>query len=109
MIFPTHSLWKNVFLSPSLSANLDSVGKLVDDDCHVSFSKSGCVVQDRVSGKMIAKGPKCGRLFPLHLSNLRNKPGFAFLCVHSQNNWKLWHNRLGHPNPKLCYLCLGLV
>ena len=46
---------KNVFLSP-LSANLVSVDQLVDDDCHVSFSKSGCVVQDQVSGKVIANG-----------------------------------------------------
>ena len=83
---------KNVVLSPS-SANLVSVGRLVDDYCHVSFFKYGCIVQDQVSGKVIAKGPKCGRLFPFHLSNLRNKPKFSFLCVPSQSNWKLWHNR----------------
>nr|GMC90875.1 Retrovirus-related Pol polyprotein from transposon TNT 1-94 [Ipomoea batatas] len=55
----------NVFVSPKLSTNLISVGQLVDSNCTVQFSKSGCFVQDQVSGKMIAKGPKVGRLFPL--------------------------------------------
>ena len=35
---------KHVFLSPSLTTNLISVGQLVDDDCNVHFSRSGCVV-----------------------------------------------------------------
>nr|GMC82763.1 Retrovirus-related Pol polyprotein from transposon TNT 1-94 [Ipomoea batatas] len=58
----------NVFVSPKLSTNLISVGQLVDNNCTVQFSKSGCFVQDQVSRKMIAKGPKVGRLFPLFLS-----------------------------------------
>ena len=54
-------------------------------------------------GKVIAKGPKWGRIFPLQINTIRNKPTCsesAFLSVSSQNNWRLWHNRLGHPNPK---------
>nr|GMD15921.1 Retrovirus-related Pol polyprotein from transposon TNT 1-94 [Ipomoea batatas] len=58
----------NVFVSPKLSTNLISVGQLVDNNCTVQFSKSGCFVQDQVSGKMIAKGPKVGRPFSLFLS-----------------------------------------
>ena len=57
----------NVFVSPNLSTNLISVGQLFDNNCNVHFSRSGCVVQDQVSGQMIAKGPKVGRLFPLHV------------------------------------------
>ena len=34
----------HVFLSPQLSTNLLSVGQLVDQNCPVSFSRSGCVV-----------------------------------------------------------------
>ena len=45
----------HVFLSPQLSTNLLSVGQLVDNHCSVSFSRSGCVVQDQASGKEIAK------------------------------------------------------
>lgn len=54
-----------------------------------------------MSEKVIAKGPKCRRPFPLHLSShLQNKPKFALFFVSSQNNWKPWRNRLGHPNSK---------
>ena len=64
----SHSLPLNdVFCSPSLSTNLISVGQLVDGNCNVSFSSSGCVVQDQETRRVIAKGPKCGRLFPLHM------------------------------------------
>lgn len=98
----SHSLTsQNIFISPSLSANLLSIGQLVNDVCTISFSSSGCVVQDQVSGMVIAKGPKCKRMFPLQLSlQMQNKPEFAIFCSSSQNNWKLGHIRLGHPNVK---------
>ena len=34
----------DVFVSPDLSTNLISVGQLVDNNCNVNFSRSGCVV-----------------------------------------------------------------
>ena len=58
----------NVYVSPDLTSNLISVGQLVDNDCRVEFSKSGCLVKDQHLGKMIAKGPKVERLFPLYSS-----------------------------------------
>lgn len=54
-----------VFVSPKLSTNLIFVGQLVDNNCIVQFSNSGCRVHHQVSGKMIVKWPKVGRLFPL--------------------------------------------
>ena len=36
----------DVFVSPDLSTNLIFVGQLVDNNCNVHFSRSGCVVQD---------------------------------------------------------------
>ena len=36
--------FQNVFVSPGLSANLISVGQLVDNNCNVSFSHGGCLV-----------------------------------------------------------------
>ncbi|KAI9198168.1 hypothetical protein LWI28_011280 [Acer negundo] len=51
----------NVFHAPDLTSNLIYVGQLVDENCNVSFSKYGCVVQDQDSGKVIGKGSKCGR------------------------------------------------
>lgn len=59
------SSFTNVFVSPDLSANLISVGQLVEDNCSIHFDRSGCRVQDQASGQEIAKGPKVGRLFPL--------------------------------------------
>lgn len=58
----------NVFVSPSLCSNLLYVGQLVDNNYNVKFCCFGCIVQDQVSGKMIAKGPKVGRPFPLYVS-----------------------------------------
>lgn len=58
----------DVFVSPGLTTNLVYVGQLVENDCKLEFSKSGCVVQDQQSGRMIARGPKVGRLFPLQFS-----------------------------------------
>lgn len=54
------SSFTDVFVSPALSINLIYVGQLVDNNCNVHFSRSGCVVQDPVSRKMIAKGSKVG-------------------------------------------------
>ena len=34
----------NVFVSPDLSTNLIFFGQLVDNNCNVNFSRSGCVV-----------------------------------------------------------------
>ena len=53
------SKFTDVFLTPQLSTNLISIGQLVDDNC-VNFFGNGCVVQDQVTGKPIAKGPKVG-------------------------------------------------
>ena len=36
----------DVFASPNLSTNIIFVGQLVDNNCNVHFSRSGCVVQD---------------------------------------------------------------
>ncbi|CAL2235970.1 unnamed protein product [Prunus armeniaca] len=86
----------DVFVSPGLTTNLVFVGQLVDNNCKVEFSKSGCVVQDQQSRRMIAKGPKVGRLFPLQF------PLSSFLtfvsCNSAHVDYRVWHKRLGHPN-----------
>jgi transposase InsO family protein len=88
----------NVFVSPGLTSNLISVGQLVDNNCKVQFTKSGCLVQDQHSGMTIAKGPKVGRLFPL---NLQLSPSLSLpsvLCNSAIVDYQVWHKRLGHPN-----------
>ncbi|KAJ0014558.1 hypothetical protein Pint_19762 [Pistacia integerrima] len=59
---------RDVFVSPQLSTSLISVEQLVDNNCDVYFSRDGCLVQDQVLGKILAKGPTVGRLFPMHFS-----------------------------------------
>ena len=91
----------DVFVSPDLSTNLIFVGQLVDNNCNVHFSRSGCVVQDQVSRQMIAKGPKVGRLFPLHVSPSTFIPSFpllSFACNVVGSGNKMWHRLLGRPN-----------
>ena len=85
-------------MSPGLTSNLISIGQLVDNDCRVEFLKFGCLVQDQHTGKMIAKGPKVGRLFPLHFS-LSQCLSLPFVSCNSANvDYQTWHKRLGHPN-----------
>ncbi|KAK9138491.1 hypothetical protein Sjap_009085 [Stephania japonica] len=58
--------FRHVFVSPGLSTSLISVGQMVDNNCDVHVSRNGCLVQDQVSGKVIAKGPKVGKPFCLN-------------------------------------------
>ena len=47
------------------------------------------------------KGPKVGRLFPLHVSPSTFSPSFpllSFECNVVGSGNKMWHKRLGHPN-----------
>ena len=93
-----------VFVSPKLSTNLISIGQLVDNNCTVQFSNSGCIVQDQVSGKMIAKGPKVGHLFPLLLSSSPMPNYVAYNAIQSDN--QVWHRRLGRPNSHILRVLL---
>ena len=52
-------------------------------------------------GKMIAKGPKVGRLFPLHVFPSTIIPSFrllSFACNVVGSGHKMWHRCLSHPN-----------
>ena len=88
-------------MSPDLFTNLIFVGQLVYNNCDVHFSYFGCVVQDQVLGKMIAKGHKMDQIFPLYISSSTIIPSFSLLSfarnvVGSSN--KMLHRCLGHPN-----------
>ena len=73
----------NVYFVPKLSANLLFVGQLIDDGYSVNFSSSGCVMQARQIGKVIAMGSKYSRLFLLDM-------GHHSLFASSSNFNKLW-------------------
>ena len=81
----------------------DSIGQLVDNDCRVKFSKSGCLVQDQHSRKMITKGPKVGLLFSLY-SSLSSCSFLPFISCNSATvNFQLLHKHLGHPNSNVLH------
>jgi len=93
----------NVFVSPGLTSNLLSVGQLVENDCQVQFSQSGCLVQDQQSGKIIAKGPKLGRLFPIQFSLPQSLSLPLVSCNSAIVDYQMWHKRLGHPNANVLH------
>ena len=91
-----HSLTlSNAFFVPKLSANLLSVGQLVDQGCFITFSSSGCTIQDQQTGKVIGTRHKQGRLF---LLDNRPRSLLASSFPKTNNAWALWHQRLGHLN-----------
>jgi transposase InsO family protein len=85
----------HVFISLELFANLISIGQMVDNNWDVHLSRNGCLVQDQVSGKVIARGPKVGRLFLLQFTIPR---ALSLASVIVDNKIADWHKRLGHPN-----------
>ena len=64
-------------------------------NCNVHFSRDDCLVWDQVSGKILTKGPKVGKLFPLHFL-IASCLSLACVIVNTQN--EVWHKCLGHPN-----------
>lgn len=87
--------FRHVFVFPGLSTSLISIGQLVDNNYKVHFSRGGCLVQDQVSGKVIAKEPKVERLFPLQFIVPRT---LSLASITIKNKAEVWHKRLGHPN-----------
>jgi hypothetical protein len=78
----SNTFFKDVYVSPGLSNNLLSVGQLVEENYDVHFSRDGCLLQDQVSGTILTKGPKVGRLFPLHFSIPRS---LSLACITVNN------------------------
>ncbi|CAN0876377.1 Retrovirus-related Pol polyprotein from transposon TNT 1-94 [Linum grandiflorum] len=99
---------------PNLVPNLVSVGQLTDHGCVVSFSPTGCSIQDQTSKCQIGSGSKVGRNFVLtscgadaggsssssNIQNIENDVSFGVSnnVSPSVRKWSLWHARLGHPH-----------
>lgn len=66
-------------------------------------------MQDQQSGKIIAKGPKVGRLFPIQFS----LPPSLSLPLVSRNSvivdYQVWHKHLGHPNADVLHDLLKYI
>nr|KYP40130.1 Retrovirus-related Pol polyprotein from transposon TNT 1-94 [Cajanus cajan] len=93
----------NVFVAPGLTSNLISIGQLVNNDCRVQFSQSGCLVLDQHSGMIIAKGLQVRRLFPIHFSLSPSLSLPLVSCNFVIVDYQVWHRRLGHPNSNVLH------
>ncbi|TXG67369.1 hypothetical protein EZV62_008644 [Acer yangbiense] len=88
----------SAFSALGLQGNDTTLSKswLIDSAASNHMTRSSdTLCNDQVSGKILAKGPKVGRLFPLHFS-IPSCLSLACMTVNSQN--EVWHKRLGHPN-----------
>ncbi|KAK3043428.1 hypothetical protein RJ639_002007 [Escallonia herrerae] len=95
--------FSNVFLVHKLATNLIFVGQLVDDDNIVSFSRDGCMIQDRRTGKMKGKGSRIGRLFAL----VFEKPGsYSSFFVPSDSDFSFSNYSRFHVFRYVCFVHL---
>uniref|UniRef100_A0A151UDP3 Retrovirus-related Pol polyprotein from transposon TNT 1-94 n=1 Tax=Cajanus cajan TaxID=3821 RepID=A0A151UDP3_CAJCA len=84
----------DAYLIPKLNFNLVSVGQLCDLGYILTFSSTGCSVQDPRTGKIIGNGRKIGRMFELTTLHV---PSSNNLCATSTpSSIHLWHQGLGH-------------
>ena len=92
---------QNVLHVPYMKHNLLSAYQfLKDNNCSLTLDPYGSTVKDRISGKMLLRGPVKDGFYPLHgSSNSSLSPPSALLSVKAPV--KVWHRRLGHPSLSL--------
>lgn len=90
------SLWEMLVI-PGHASNLLYVGKLVGNIRNVSFSRTSCLVQKNVSGRVTVKRPKVETLSPLQFitSNL------SLACNNVLNYYENRHRKFGHQNSNI--------
>jgi len=101
---PSHSFQlRNVLHVPDLTHNLLSVNKfLLDNWCSMHLYPFHFHVKDISSGKMLFKGPVHNGFYPFqsHSSGyVSHQPHACAASVHASKD--IWHQRLGHPSPKI--------
>ncbi|OMP07539.1 hypothetical protein COLO4_07246 [Corchorus olitorius] len=91
----------NVLVVPEIKKNLLSIGQLTDDYPYTcEFSSAGVVIKDRETGKMIANGSKQDGVYAL---GTKGKATFFSTRFKTASD-EVWHQRLGHPQPKVVEL-----
>ena len=81
---------------PHLSINLISVSQLTSSRFLVSFSSTGCSVQDPCTGRQIGTGLKSGGLYYLRSLHLPSFSISLVALVSSASPFALCHYRFGH-------------
>ncbi|GJS49861.1 retrovirus-related pol polyprotein from transposon TNT 1-94 [Tanacetum coccineum] len=86
----------NVELVDNLGFNLLSVGQICDNKCRVTFSEHDSEITK--DGKVIGRGIRKKGLYVIKLGN---KPKDKICLATIDENFTLWHRRLGHANMRL--------
>ncbi|GJR00519.1 retrovirus-related pol polyprotein from transposon TNT 1-94 [Tanacetum coccineum] len=89
----------NVEHVDNLGFNLLSIGQICDNKCRVTFSKHDSEITK--DGKVIGRGI---RKKGLYVMKLGNKPKDQICLATIDENFTLWHRRLGHANMRLIQL-----
>nr|GEX45235.1 copia protein [Tanacetum cinerariifolium] len=86
----------NVIFGSNLRGNIIGKGQICDNKCRVTFSEHDSEITKE--GKVIGKGirKKC-----LYVMKLGNKPNDQICLATIDENFTLWHRRLGHVNMRL--------
>ncbi|XP_026395788.1 uncharacterized protein LOC113290396 [Papaver somniferum] len=96
VILPGGLKLDNVLYVPQITCNLISVAQMIDElACIVQCTNSLCLIQDRLTRKVIGVGERHGRLY-IYLG----VPPVKVLVV-SGNSYELCHQRMGHPSEKV--------
>nr|GEW90662.1 retrovirus-related Pol polyprotein from transposon TNT 1-94 [Tanacetum cinerariifolium] len=90
---------ENVEHVDNLGFNLLSIGKICDNKCRVTFSEYDSEITK--DGKVIGRGI---RKKGLYVMKLGNKPRDQICLATIEENFTLWHRRLGHTNMRLIQL-----
>ncbi|GJW99540.1 retrovirus-related pol polyprotein from transposon TNT 1-94 [Tanacetum coccineum] len=80
----------------NLRFNLLSIGKICDNKCRITFSEHDSEITK--DGKVIGRGIKKKGLYVMKLGN---KPKDKICLATIDENFTLWHRRLGHANMRL--------
>ncbi|GJT94728.1 retrovirus-related pol polyprotein from transposon TNT 1-94 [Tanacetum coccineum] len=86
----------NVEHVDNLGFNLLSIGQICDNKCRVTFSEHDSKITK--DGKVIGRGI---RKKGLYVMKLRNKPKDKICLATIDENFTLWHRRLGYANMRL--------
>ena len=93
-----YPLIDNVCFVKGLKHHLLNISLICDSGLNVSFSKEGCVVQDKNRTQLFTTKRK-GNLYKINLSELSNQNVTCVLSI-KENHW-IWHKKLRHVSLRL--------
>ena len=92
-----HFCFNNVLHVPAMKHNLLSTYQfLKDNHCQLTLDSDGSKIKDRISGKMLFKGPVHHGFYPFQGTPTASISPSAL--VSTKASLQIWHNRLGHPS-----------